>query len=297
MMPEEMVTRTTDSPAVDSGDTGLSNSVTDFIRDNAGPDDNSQWATSELAGQDAEYGGDDSSEVDYTDVVDDILGLKYENQNQYQAEPTSPQPVPYERFREVNERARTADELETKLNRWGRVIEQFEQQGYQSSDDIDRVMEQQQQSAYEDQVRNRYQQLADSQIIDPAVAQMQQEAEIAKYRYEQQMSQVQGYMLMQQRDIAVQQYPLAQRAPGLVDNLIQAGFNPMEAAQAVHEQVRTIAQSLAPEIASRMNKTKRSPQPMGNGQAARMAPTGGGGGQQRTTLGSLLGITRGRGTL
>lgn len=296
-MPEEMVTRTTDSPAVDSGDNGLGNAVTDFIRENAGPEDNSQWATSEQAGQDAEYGGYDSSEPDYTDVVDDILGVKSNNYDQYQAEPTSPQPVPYERFREVNERARTADELETKLNRWGRVIEQFEQQGYQSADDIDRVMEQQQQSAYENQIRQRYQQLADSQIIDPAVAQMQQEAEIAKYRYEQQMSQVQGYMLMQQRDAAVQQFPLAQRAPGLVDNLIQAGFDPMDAAQAVHEQVRTIAQSLAPEIASRMNQTKRAPQPMGNGQAARMAPTGGGNGQQRTSLGSLLGITRGRGTL
>ena len=110
-------------------------------------------------------------------------------------------------------------------------------------------------------------------------------------------SYAQGYMLMQQRDAAVQQFPLAQRAPGLVDNLIQAGFDPMDAAQAVHEQVRTIAQSLAPEIASRMNQTKRAPQPMGNGQAARMAPTGGGNGQQRTSLGSLLGITRGRGTL
>jgi len=162
-MPEEMVTRTTDSPAVDSGDMGLGNAVTDFIRENAGPDDNSQWATSELAGQDAEYGGYDSSEPDYTDVVDDILGVQS-------------QPVPYERFREVNERARAADELETKLNRWGRVIEQFEQQGYQSADDIDRVMEQQQQTAYENQIRQRYQQLADSQIIDPAVAQMQQEA-------------------------------------------------------------------------------------------------------------------------
>jgi len=296
-MPEEMVTRTTDSPAVDSGDIGLGNAVTDFIRDNAGPEDNSQWATSELAGQDAEYGGYNSSEPDYSNVVDDILGIDSDVSNQYQAEPNTPQPVPYERFREVNERARTADELESRLNRWGRVIEQFEQQGYQSADDIDRVMQQQEQANYENQIRQRYQQLADSQIIDPAVAQMQQEAEIAKYRYEQQMSQVQGYMLMQQRDAAVQQYPLAQRAPGLVDNLIQAGFDPMEAAQAVHEQVRTIAQSLAPEIASRMNKTQRAPQPMGNGQTARMAPTGGGNGQQRTSLGSLLGITRGRGTL
>jgi hypothetical protein len=71
----------------------------------------------------------------------------------------------------------------------------------------------------------------------------------------------------------------------------------MDAAQAVHEQVRTIAQSLAPEIASRMNQGKRAPQPMGNGQAARSSPTGGGNGQGRTSLGSLLGITRGRGTL
>jgi len=48
-MPEEMVTLTSDSPAEAPG--GLGNAVTDFIQDNAGLEDNSQWATSENEGR------------------------------------------------------------------------------------------------------------------------------------------------------------------------------------------------------------------------------------------------------
>ena len=54
-MPEEMMTRTTDSSAVAMGETGgLGNAVSDFIQNAAGSDDNSQWAISEQAGQDAD---------------------------------------------------------------------------------------------------------------------------------------------------------------------------------------------------------------------------------------------------
>jgi len=102
--------------------------------------------------------------------------------------------------------------------------------------------------------------------------------------------------MYQQREAAFQAYPLAARAEVLADNLIQAGVDPVQAAQAVHEQVRTLTQAMVPEITSRIKKQQRVPQPMGQGQAARMAPTGGG--QSRPQgIAALLGITRGRGTL
>lgn len=297
-MPDEMVTPTSDSPA---GATGLGDAVTDFIRDNAGSEDNSQWAIGEHEGQNAdpEYDGYDGEYTedaeDYDSVADEILGIQ---QQGYEQGHEDPNPVPYERFREVNERARQAAEYEARLNRWGRVIDQLESQGFQDADQVDAMLAQQQQQAQEDQIRQRYQQLADSQLLDPALAQAQQEAEIIKLRYEQQMQQVQGYMLSQQRDAAYEQFPLAARAPELVDNLIDAGWDPYQATQAVHNQVQTLTRSLVPEIASRMQSSRRVPQPLGQGQAARATPTGGGNGRQQVSgWGALLGIQRGRGTL
>jgi len=300
-MPEEMMTRTTDSSAVAMGETGgLSNAVTDFIRDTAGSDDNSQWATSEQAGQDAdqfgEYESDGGDDENYDDLISDILGEETPRYSEQEAYSEQPNPVPYERFREVNERARQAEEYENKLQKWGRVIEQFEQQGYTDASQVDAALEQQRQAAEDMAIRQRYQQLVDSQLLDPAVAEAQYEAESARINYERQMQQVQEYMMYQQREAAFQAYPLAARAEVLVDNLIQAGVDPVQAAQAVHEQVRTLTQAMVPEITSRIKKQQRVPQPMGQGQAARMAPTGGG--QSRPQgIAALLGITRGRGTL
>ena len=125
-MPEEMMTRTTDSSAVAMGETGgLSNAVTDFIRDTAGSDDNSQWATSEQAGQDAdqfgEYESDGGDDENYDDLISDILGEETPRYSEQEAYSEQPNPVPYERFREVNERARQAEEYENKLQKWAAI--------------------------------------------------------------------------------------------------------------------------------------------------------------------------------
>ena len=298
-MPEEMVTLTSDSPAEAPG--GLGNAVADFIQDNAGLEGNSQWATSETDGsyETADDGYDEVAEVDETDydsLTDELLGI--DNGQMYAQEPEEPGAVPYERFREVNERARQATEYEERFNRWGRVIENLESQGYQDADAVDAMLAQQEQQRSEYQIQNRYRQMADQQLIDPQLAEAQARAEIMQQRYEGQMAQVNQYMLSQQRDYAVQQYPLAQRAPELVDNLISAGFSPEQAAQAVHEQVRTITRSLVPEITSRLSRSQRSPQPMGNANTAVPAPPGRGVPQQRgSSIGALLGIVRGKNTL
>jgi hypothetical protein len=299
-MPEEMVTLTSDSPAEAPG--GLGNAVADFIQDNAGLEDNSQWATSENEGsyETADDGYDDVQEVDDTDydaLTDELLGVD-DGHQMYVQEQEEPGAVPYERFREVNERARQATEYEDRLNRWGRVIENLEAQGYQDADAVDAMLAQQEQQQREYQIQNRYRQMADQQLMDPQLAEAQARAEIMQQRYEQQMAQVNQYMLSQQRDYAVQQYPLAQRAPDLVDNLISAGFSPEQAAQAVHEQVRTITRSLVPEITSRLSRSQRSPQPMGNANTAVPASPGRGVQQQRgSSIGALLGIVRGKNTL
>jgi hypothetical protein len=152
-MPDEMMTRTTDSSAVAMGETGgLGNAVSDFIRDAADSGDNSQWATSEQAGQDADQfdAYDDGDDDNYDELVNDILGVETQSQySEQEAYSEQPNPVPYERFREVNERARQAEEYEAKLQKWGRVIEQFEQQGYSDASQVDAALEQQRQAATE----------------------------------------------------------------------------------------------------------------------------------------------------
>ena len=106
------MTRTTDSSAVAMGETGgLGNAVSDFIQNAAGSEDNSQWAISEQEGQDADQFDQYEDDDNYDDIVNDILGV--ESQPRYseaEAYSEQPNPVPYERFREVNERARQAEE-------------------------------------------------------------------------------------------------------------------------------------------------------------------------------------------
>jgi hypothetical protein len=292
-MPDEMEMRSADSPAAPDGNTGgLANAVYDFVRDNAGSEDFSQQATREYNSPDASDNDGGYDDLDYDNIVNDVLGL--EQKNPYvESVPDDRGAVPYERFREVNEKARQAQEYEDKLSRWGRVIEQFEQQGYTDADAVDAALTQQRVDQEDMQLRQYYANLAESQGVDPYVANMQMEAEMAKRQYERQMEEVNSYMLMQQRDVAVQQYPLANRAPAMVDNLIAAGFDPYEAAEAVHEQVRIITSSLIPEVAAKLKNQSRAPQPMGGGNSARMqAPQGGP--APRQGIASLLGISRNR---
>jgi len=290
-MPEEMVTRTADSPAAGSGESGMMNAVRDFIQENADPGDNSQWATSEHEGQGAsqDYDGD-YEDNNYDDILDEVLGI---NRTVTQEAPEEPGAVPYERFREVNERARQLSDVESKLNKWSSVIEQLESQGYGDAEAVLAAQAEQAAQAEEAQVRNYYQGLVDQQGVDPNVAQMQMDAQLSKMRYERQMEDVNNYMMMQQRDVALSQFPLANRAPALVDNLIAAGYDPYQAVEAVHEQVRTIVSSLVPEVAAKVSQGRRAPQPIGQSGSTRMAPVNNGQ-PRRSGWSDLLGINRGR---
>jgi hypothetical protein len=294
-MPEEMVTRTADSPAAATGESGMMNAVRDFIQENAAPGDNSQWATSEHDGQAASQDYDGGYEDNnYDDILDEVLGI---NRTVTPQEPDEqPGAVPYERFREVNEKARQLQDVESKLSKWSSVIEQLESQGYGDAEAVLAAQAEQAAKAEEAQLRQYYQGLVDQQGLDPNVAQMQMEAQLSKMQYERQMEEVNNYMMMQQRDVALEQFPLAARAPALVDNLIAAGYDPYQAVEAVHEQVRTIVSSLVPEVAAKVSQGRRAPQPIGQSGSPRMAPVNNGQ-QRRAGWSDLLGINRGRNSL
>lgn len=264
-MSDEMVMPTPDSPA-GATDSGLRDAFADFLQVDAVP-----GATADRA-----LNADTSSASVDSSVLDSILG-------------DSPGAVPYERFREVNERAKQAEQTSGELEAWRGVIDEFKQLGFNSAQDIQQALLQQQQQAEEQEIIDRYQRLQEADILDTQSAYAQQEAEIMKLRYERQMGQVQQYMLQQEMEQAMQQYKFASKAPELVQQLVQNGLAPNQAAQFVHDQVRNLAQQLVPELTGRLQS--QAPTPMGGGQSAGRAPQ-----VQRqggmSTISQLLGITR-----
>lgn len=278
---EETVMLTPDSPA-GASEQGAANAILDMVRGNVEP------ATS---AQDVNNTGVQQESYD----VYDLLGL-----NQQTSEPVAqdePSPVPYDRFREVNEKARSAND---RLSKWGDVISEFERQGFQSAADLQAALAQQQAQAQEQAIIDRYRELENQELLDPQTSQLQMQAELERFRYQQAMQQVSQFMVDQQKNTALSQYPLAKRNPVAVDNLVQRGIEPVEAARIVHEQIDQLTKTLVPELVARLQQGRSVPTPSGTGNSARPAIVNGGqssaqGGRQ--SLSQLLGIGNNRKTM
>ncbi len=265
-MSDEMVMPTPDSPA-GATDNGLREAFANFIQGDAVPESTADRALN----------ADTSTQVaDSDSLLESLLG-------------ETPGAVPYERFREVNERAKQAEQTTSELEQWRGVIDEFKQLGFNSASDIQQALLQQQQEAEEAEIRNRYEQLQAANILDSQSAYAQQEAEITKLRYERQLGQIQEYMLAQEAEQAMQQYKLASTAPELVSSLIQQGLAPAQAAEFVHNQVKALAQRLVPELTTKLQA--QAPTPMNNGQSAGRSPQAPRQGTM-STISQLLGITR-----
>jgi len=276
-MSEEMVTLTSDSPA-GASDSGAANAIMDMVRDTVDP-------------------GSIAQDVNNTGVqesydVYDLLGV-----DQTPAQPVAqeePNPVPYDRFREVNERAKSAND---RLSRWGDVISEFERQGFGSAADVQAALIQQQQQAQEQAIVDRYRELEQQELLDPQTSQLQMSAELERFRYQQAMQQVSQFMLDQQKSSSYAQYPLAKKNEAMVDDLVSRGVQPTEAVRIVHEQVDRLTKALIPELLSRMQKGQAAPTPSGSGNSARPAIANGGqpvSQGARSSLSQLLGIGQNR---
>jgi len=276
-MSEEMVTLTSDSPA-GASDSGAANAIMDMVRDTVDP-------------------GSIAQDVNNTGVqesydVYDLLGV-----DQAPTQPVAqedPNPVPYDRFREVNERAKSAND---RLSRWGDVISEFERQGFSSAADVQAALIQQQQQAQEQAIVDRYRELEQQELLDPQTSQLQMSAELERFRYQQAMQQVSQFMLDQQKSSSYAQYPLAKKNEAMVDDLVSRGVQPTEAVRIVHEQVDRLTKALIPELLSRMQKGQAAPTPSGSGNSARPAIANGGqpvSQGARSSLSQLLGIGQNR---
>lgn len=255
-MSDEMVMRTTDSPAVATGDGyGAADALVDYVRDSASPDD-SEWAlnSEDSADSDGAYYGEDDSSYD---VEADVRQRIYDN-----LLGDEPAAVPYERFREVNEQARSGREYQNNYEKWADVISQLESQGFQSAADVQAALQQQQLAGQETAIRQRYAELEAAELLHPEVAQAQAEAEVQKFRYDRVMNQMSEYMVSQQRQEALDAYPYARRAQNMVDGLIQSGMNPYDAAALVHDNVSGLVESIVPELTSMIQSRSYAPTPI-----------------------------------
>lgn len=271
---EETVMLTPDSPAGASAQ-GAANAILDMVQGNVDP---------ASSAPDVNNTGVQQESYD----VYDLLGLSQTTNEPAVTE--DPNPVPYDRFREVNEKAKSAND---RLSKWGDVISEFERQGYSSAAELQAALAQQQQQAQEQAIVDRYRELESQDLLDPQTSQLQMQAELERFRYQQAMQQVSQFMVNQQKDNALSQFPLAKRNPAAVDSLVQRGVEPVEAARIVHEQIDQLTKTLVPELVARLQQGRNIPTPSGSGNSARPAIANGGqspaqGGRQ--SLSQLLGV-------
>lgn len=281
-MSEEMVMPTPDSPAGASDKTsGASAAILDMVQEAVGP---------ETIAQDVNEQAVQAQDVDIN--IYDLLGVEQPNIVNQALE--SPNPVPYERFREVNEKARSAND---RLSRWGDVISEFERQGYTSAQELQQAIARQNAQAEEQAIVNRYKELEAQELLDPQTSQLQMQAELERFRYQHAMAEVSQYMIQQQKTTALDQFPLARKNQNAVDNLVAKGLAPLDAARIVHDQVDQLTKALVPELLSRLNAGKTAPTPTTTAQTVQ--PTVAPQGKQpqalgRSSLSQLLGIGRNR---
>lgn len=268
-MSEEMVMRTADSPAAATGETSVGSALVDHVRQ-AATGDNQEWALNNSEGETyAEADGDDGYDEEWNAALD-LYSAEEEVRQRLMDNlgRTEPEAVPYERFREVNEQAKVGREVQSKFDQWADVIRQFEENGFNSAEDVRKALEAQQEQQYEQQIRDKWLAAQTDQYLDPQLAEAQAEAEITKYRYEKLNQQVNGVLMQQQRNAALTEFPYARRAMQMVDNLMNAGMSPREAAEHVHNQVEGLIESMVPELAEMVAKQRRAPTPISTADSA-----------------------------
>jgi hypothetical protein len=263
-MSEEMVTRTLDSPAEAPDTRGFSQLLVDSTshanEDNGAPALNSTEETGDVQ--------DFSWLDDLVDTTPDPQDAVRQRLAETLGAQRTPENVPYDRFREVNEQAKAAKEQATNYEKWADIITALEADGYKSGQDLKDAWSRQQEAANENQIRQKYIDMAQSNIISSDAAQISADLEIQRMKYDQLVSQMEAANRIQQMDQAFKDYPYARRGERIVNNLVQRGMNPLEAASYVHEEISNMAESLVPELASLFEAQQQAPIPIDTSQSA-----------------------------
>lgn len=284
-----MVMRTSDSPAEASDNVGLSSLLTQ----------DSSYANEPETAPALNTAEDASETLDFS-WLDDIASEPPDPQELIRQKLTeslsaqkTPENVPYDRFREVNEQAKAAKDVAAQYEKWADVIQALESDGYTSGEQLRNAWAQQQQQANEDQIRQKYQTMSEANLLSEDAARISADYEIQRMKYEELLSQVESQKRSQSLEQAFREYPYARRGEQIVNNLVARGVDPIEAVSYVHTELANMAESLVPELASMFEAQKQVPIPIDTSESAQpvvqeATPTRGLGG----VFSRLMGIGR-----
>jgi hypothetical protein len=288
-MSEEMVTRTSDSPAEASDNIGLSSLLTNDSSYANEPETAPALNTADDTSETLDFSWLDDIEVEATDPQD----LVRQKLTEALSAQKTPESVPYDRFREVNEQAKAAKDIASQYEKWATVIQALEADGYTSGSELQNAWAQKQQQANEDQIRQKYTQMSEANILSEDAARISADYEIQRMKYDELLEQVNQAKQSQALEQAFREYPYARRGEQIVNNLVQRGIDPIEAVTYVHTELANMAESLVPELASIFEAQRNVPIPIDTAESAQplvqeITPTRGLGG----VFSRLMGIGR-----
>ena len=181
------------------------------------------------------------------------------------------------------------------MERWSELIQQLEGSGFNSAADLQGALQRQNLEREEQQIKEQYAGFARDQMMPEDLADARAEAEINKMRYDRVMNRMSEYMVSQQMDQALQEFPYARRGQDMFYGLVQNGVNPNDAAQFVHDNISGIVESMIPQLTQTIQSRMQQPVPIDTSYSNQQAVSQANPQQSRgamSTISKLLGIGR-----
>lgn len=190
-----------------------------------------------------------------------------------------PGPIPYDRFKEVNERAKT---YESELATLREQLQSLQAQpteptvdpdlamfrellGVSSAAELQQAIEENQKQQWEQSVFTHYQGLVDRGEMDEELAAREARLQIQQAELQQLQNRLAASERNTQIAEATRAYPSVSKAQSLFDKLVNAGMKPLEAAREVDALVASMTTAATSQVAAQVASTP--PTPMGNSDA------------------------------
>lgn len=208
---------------------------------------------------------DQFAEAPETPATEDatvLVGAEAESQG----EASEPGPIPYTRFKEVNDQFRA---LKEQKEQEAQILQQF---GFSSMEEMRQAAMQEQQRLEEERIAFQIQQQVDNGELDEYTANVRRDLEIQRLQFHRERMQFQQVLAQQQVAAAMAANPAAQQAQDMVTELMQAGVAPDVAVQKVAQMVERFSlaaktqairqQNVAPAPMSTSNQSAQPTRPM-----------------------------------
>lgn len=178
-----------------------------------------------------------------------------------------PGPIPYTRFKEVNDQLR---ELKQLKEQEAQVLREF---GFNNVEEMRQAAALEQQRMEEQNIASYFQRQVEEGELDEYTASLRQAVEMERLQIARERAQLQAYLVQQERANALSANPAAQQAQDMVDDLIASGLPPQVAVQKVAQMVERFNlaaqtqavkqnQSVAPAPMSTSNQSAQPTRPM-----------------------------------